>query len=155
MKTLVYKRTHNGDPNEQGVFGCHGCMGSVRSWDFEAAIGVGGQGEEPVDEGIAFKVTWIGIGPHKITVPGDVHPIVMFDHFLYYGPKGDDLRIEAPHLSDLMYVNKARTVMTFNADEQAEVVKLLARASDAPASTALAGESQYAAICKPRPATGC
>ena len=42
MRTLVYLRTHNGDPDEEDVFGIHDCMGQVRSWRFEAVIGVGG-----------------------------------------------------------------------------------------------------------------
>ena len=132
MRTLVYKRTHNGDPNTDGVFGCHDCMGSVRSWDFGAVIGVGGQSHEPMTEGIAEKLTWIGIGPHKTNVTDKEHPEVSFDHFLYYGPAGPELRTLAPHLADLMYVKKARNVMTFNSDEQADIDRLLALAEQAP-----------------------
>ena len=33
MPTLVYKRTHNGDPEEDsGEFGCYGCMGCYGSY---------------------------------------------------------------------------------------------------------------------------
>ena len=42
MRTLIYKRTHPGDPDEKGRFGICDCMGRVRAWDFEAVIGVGG-----------------------------------------------------------------------------------------------------------------
>jgi hypothetical protein len=44
MRTLVYKRTHNGDPDAEGRFGIHDCMGQVRSYGYEAVIGVGGVG---------------------------------------------------------------------------------------------------------------
>jgi hypothetical protein len=56
MKTLVYKRTHNGDPDVEGRFGIHDCMGQVRGYGFEAVIGVGGVGDEPEAWGIAGKL---------------------------------------------------------------------------------------------------
>jgi len=43
MPTLVYKRTHNGDPDkDSGEFGCYNCMGRVRSLPFDSVIGVVG-----------------------------------------------------------------------------------------------------------------
>ena len=36
MRTLVYLRTHNGDPGVEGAFGVHNCMGTTRAWGFEA-----------------------------------------------------------------------------------------------------------------------
>lgn len=68
MRTLVYKRTHNGDPDAEGRFGIHDCMGQVRAYGYEAVIGVGGVGDEPEECGIARRVNWIGIGPHKAEV---------------------------------------------------------------------------------------
>lgn len=47
MRTLIYKRTHPGDPDETGRFGIHDCMGKVRSWQFDAVVGEGGIGPEP------------------------------------------------------------------------------------------------------------
>lgn len=35
MRTLIYKRTHVGDPDPGGRFGIHDCMGQVRNRDFE------------------------------------------------------------------------------------------------------------------------
>lgn len=58
MRTLIYKRTHHGDPDETGQFGIHDCMGRVRTWDFDAVIGVGGQGPEPRSHGLDGKVNW-------------------------------------------------------------------------------------------------
>jgi hypothetical protein len=63
VRTLIYKRTHNGDPDDAGCFGCRDCMGRVRSWHFQAVIGVGGLGADAHAAGIAEKLTWIGIGP--------------------------------------------------------------------------------------------
>jgi hypothetical protein len=35
MRTLIYKRTHSGDPDpETGIFGNHDCEGEVRDWAF-------------------------------------------------------------------------------------------------------------------------
>jgi hypothetical protein len=65
LNTLVYKRTHTGDPCESGIFGCHDCMGQVRSWSFDAVIGVGGKSPRSGDEGIARKINWISINPSK------------------------------------------------------------------------------------------
>jgi hypothetical protein len=47
MRTLIYKRTHHGDPDPAGRFGIHDCMGRVRTWSLEAVIGVGGIGADP------------------------------------------------------------------------------------------------------------
>jgi hypothetical protein len=88
MRTLIYKRTHHGDPDPAGRFGTYDCMGRVRSWKFDAVIGVGGIGAEPVTHGLAGKVNWIGIGPHRADAPGKRGPIVTFDHFLFYGAGG-------------------------------------------------------------------
>jgi hypothetical protein len=74
MRTLIYKRTHTGDPDPTtGVFGNHDCMGSVRGWQFDAVIGVGGVGREPKSHRIAGKLTWIGINPERIFSEPD-HP---------------------------------------------------------------------------------
>jgi hypothetical protein len=141
MRTLVYKRTHNGDPDSLGRFGCHDCMGGVRSWPFEAFIGVGGQGAAAESNDIACKVNWIGIGPHKSHVEGMDDPIVTFDHFRDFGIDGPLLHLEAPHLARHMYVKKARVLMAFTAQEQAEVDKLLALAREEPPSPGLPTDS--------------
>jgi hypothetical protein len=54
MRTLIYKRTHTGDPDpESGVFGNRDCMGTVRGRRFDAVIGIGGIGSMPKRQGIA------------------------------------------------------------------------------------------------------
>jgi hypothetical protein len=126
MPTLVYKRTHNGDPDVLGRFGIRDCMGSVRSWPFDSAIGVGRQGAEAESHDIARKLNWIGVGAHKTYVPGMDNPIVTFDRFQDFGTDGPLLESIAPHLARRMYVKKARAVMDFNALELAEIERILA-----------------------------
>lgn len=86
MRTLIYKRTHSGDPDLQsGVLGNNDCMGTVKSCSNDAVIGIGGIGPEPKRKGIAGKLTWVGIGPHKVfdNPAKPLSPRVTFDHFLY------------------------------------------------------------------------
>lgn len=139
MQTLVYKRTHNGDPDPAtGVFGNNDCMGSVRAWPFDAVVGVGGISAEPQSEGIAGKLTWIGIGPHRTGDP--LRPLVAFEHFLYYGQHGPLLRSVAPTLARRIYGRNVRALLHSFSDEEAlEVERILARARKAPASTPLLG----------------
>lgn len=138
MRVLVYKRTHTGDPDESGTFGCNGCMGTVRGWEFDAVIGIGGIGREPQVEGIAYKLTWIGIGPHKRMVPGKRDPEVQFDHFVLFDEKGEDFRKLAPKLAKRMYENGIRVVLhDLSAAELAEVATIVKRAKNAPPSLGL------------------
>jgi hypothetical protein len=113
-------------------------MGRVRSLDFEAVIGLGGQGAEAESNDIAGKLNWIGVGAHKDWVEVMADPIVTFDHFLDFGTEGDDLWLVAPALAKRMYVKKARIALTFAPQEQTEVDKLLALAETEPPSGALA-----------------
>jgi hypothetical protein len=139
MRTLIYKRTHSGDPNpETRVFGNKDCMGTVRGRQFDAVIGVGGIGAEPKRHGIAYKLTWIGMGPHKTGDP--LRPQVTFDHFRYYGKWGPRFDKLAPKLASRMYNNNVRQVMDdLSPEEQLEVEKILRRAKDSPPSMQRAG----------------
>ncbi len=65
-KTLVYKRTHRGDPDDRQIFGIADCMGQVRGYNFDSVIGVGGSSPDPGHEDIAGRVTWIGLNPQII-----------------------------------------------------------------------------------------
>ena len=64
-RLLIYKRTHKGDPNPNGVFGCNDCMKEIRSWRFDTVIGIGGKGQEARKNDINHKVNWVGIGADK------------------------------------------------------------------------------------------
>ena len=135
MRTLIYKRTHSGDPDATGRFGINHCMGSVRRWNFDAVVGIGGVSRQPVEQGLARRVNWIGIGPHKWKVPGNPHLVVTFDHFWFRGSGGPYLRTLAPKLADRIYAKNVRVLMDgISPAERKEVDKILALANRAPPS---------------------
>jgi hypothetical protein len=116
--TLIYKRTHKGDPDEAGIFGIHECMGRVRGWSFEAVIGVGGKSPWRGHEGIALKINWIGIGPFR-TETGGRGPRVGFDHFVLLDEDGPELRRHAPNLFRYMFEDQhVRLVMSRSLDRK-------------------------------------
>lgn len=137
MRTLIYKRTHEGDPDPvAGVFGNHNCMGRVRAWQYDAVIGIGGNGPEPRAKGIAEKVTWIGIGPTKDPEDG-AEPHVTFDHFIYFGAEGPAVADLAPTLASRIYANNVRVLMDkVSGEERAEIDRILDLARAAPRSGA-------------------
>lgn len=137
MRTLIYKRTHKGDPDKNGCFGVWDCMGRVRNRRFDAVIGVGGIGSQATAQGIARKVNWIGIGAHRKTSIGDRGPQITFDHFALYEAKGKKLRSIAPILARRFYaMNGPRLLFSdkLNDAEQAEIKCLLELAKTAPPS---------------------
>jgi len=153
MRTLIYKRTHSGDPDPKiGVFGNHDCMGGVRAWPFDAVIGVGGVGEEPRGLGIAGRLTWIGIGPQAIdhTARG---PQLIFRHFWYRGEQGPILRTRYPALAARMYDSNVRVLVhsPTSHDHQdidataldRDIRKILRLATEAPASHGPSGRPKF------------
>ena len=113
MRTLIYKRTHTGDPDPKtGVFGNHDCMGSVRERQFDAVIGIGGVGPEPKSFGIAGKLNWVGIDPiYDGRDPDRRGPRLRFRHFLDFKKDGPPLQGRYPALADLMYGKNVRSIM--------------------------------------------
>jgi hypothetical protein len=137
MRILIYKRTHNGDPDRSGCFGVHDCMGAVRTSEFDAVIGVGGIGADALANGIAGKINWIGIGPSKIDVSGKRGPEVTFDHFRYYGPKGPTLQAAAPKLAKRIYGKHVRVLLDgITREEALEAQRIVDSAEHCPPSTA-------------------
>ncbi len=137
MRTLIYKRTHEGDPHPHtGVFGNKDCMGSLRGWEFDAVIGVGGIKPWLGYEGIARRLTWVGIGARKFLTRKPSHPLVMFDHFLYLGKDGQPLEEIAPALASRMYDKNVRqiTSCSLTPEEQFDVERILALAINSPPS---------------------
>ena len=134
LRVMVYKRTHVGDPDARGVFGLNDCMGSVRWRQFDAVIGVGGVGAEPVAHRIARKITWIGIGPHKTSVllPGYRGPQVTFDSFLLLDHLGPFLKDIAPAFAQYFYSQNRRVVMSAQLcrEHKAEIESILDVARD-------------------------
>jgi hypothetical protein len=126
MRVLVYKRTHNGDPDANGCFGAYDCMGTVRDRIYDAVIGVGGTGPEARSNGIDEQVNWVGIDPHKRYVRGKRGPEVTFDLFLYFGTDGPDFRALAPTLAARMYGSNVRSVLDgLSAEELAEAIAIV------------------------------
>jgi hypothetical protein len=134
MKTLVYKRTHIGDPDEKGCFGIEDCMGRVRAYDFDSVIGVGGKSSQPRSQGIAEKLNWIGLGARKKTANNRKAPVVIFKHFILYEDKGELIEDIAPALAKRLLSRNARVLMNFTQAEQKEINKILDMAKDAPRS---------------------
>jgi hypothetical protein len=164
MRTLIYKRTHPGDPDVEGRFGIYDCMGQVRAWGFDAVIGVGGIGGEPESHGLARKVNWIGIGPHRRKAPNKRGPVVTFDHFRLFGDnaKAPSFLKLAPRLATRMYSKNVRVIMNdLDPRERGEVQKLLALAKHArPSSAGRAAHVEKSERCAPRagapnPVKGC
>jgi hypothetical protein len=145
MRTLIYKRTHNGDPDpDTGVFGCNECMKDVRGWlgPEDAVIGVGGIGSEPHQEFIAGKLTWVGIGPQNAGDGKDGYPLLTFKHFLYYGEQGSLLKDIAPALAKRIYDGGVRLIWDTslaNEEERKDVENILDLAKNAPPSGRLEG----------------
>jgi hypothetical protein len=134
-RTLIYKRTHVGDPDAAGRFGINGCMGRVRAWPFEAVIGVGGIGDEPTRHGIADRVTWIGLGPRKTIGRDSRGPLVTFDHFILLDRHGPIFSEIAPDLARRIYSKNIRATMrVVSATEGREVAAILRLAELAPRS---------------------
>jgi hypothetical protein len=142
MRTLIYKRVHIGDPDRKtGIFGNNDCMGSVRSWRFDAVIGIGGMGHEPKSYNIAGKLTWVGIRPQPIFGNPDRPrrgPRLRFDHFWYLEEDGPLLEEEYPALARRMYDKKPRAIIhsgsTPRDDLDREVRQILQLAAAMPPS---------------------
>ncbi len=141
MRTLVYKRTHKGDPRKEGWFGVEDCMGRVRAWDFDAVVGVGGIGRWAKSGGISGKVNWIGISPRRRPFSDMRGPIVGFKHFVLFEEKGPRFRDIAPALARRLYRRKSPRFLfkNLNAAEETEVGRILRMARNAPASSKRSG----------------
>lgn len=137
MRTFIYKRTHKGDPDSQGWFGNEDCMGSLRSCEFDAVVGIGGICELAKVQGISRKLNWIGVGPRKRAQNGKRGPFVAFEHFVLFEDRGIDFSTIAPRLARrLLFAKAARFLFSdgFNRTERAELSRILKLAQDAPPS---------------------
>lgn len=150
MRTLIYKRTHMGDPDRNGWFGINDCMGRVRSWNFDAVIGVGGLGAEPISHGIDGRVTWIGIGPHKISATGGRGPLVTFDRFVLFDAEGPSFLRKAPRLSRRLYEKNIRVLLhDLNEQQKREVASILRLAEEAKRSKPRPASRSSSHTCRP------
>ena len=120
LEVLIYRRTHTADPCQCGVFGIRDCMGKVRSWKYDAVIGIGAKNAK---DDMSYKLTWVGINSHKqnsLTVGYDKKckyrkckktnkenqlrgPLVTFGHFCLMNDEGPMLYDCAPRLYHHMF----------------------------------------------------
>lgn len=150
MRTLIYKRTHTGDPDANGCFGTYDCMGRIRALEFDAVIGIGGIGLDARVAGIAGKITWIGVGAHRAISDGR-GPQITFDHFLLLDIRGDLLSDIAPTLAKRFYFdNGPRYVFDENLTdvERSETKRILQMAKGAPTSGQASGRSGFEKISR-------
>jgi hypothetical protein len=73
-KAMLYRQTHDNDPDEIGLFGIEDCMGQFRNGEFDAVVAL-----------LYPNISWIGLGARKIPCPGYADRVV-FDHFLLLLP---------------------------------------------------------------------
>jgi hypothetical protein len=117
-------------------------MGQVRGYGYDAVIGVAGVGDEPEAWGIAGKVNWIGIRPHKADA-GKRGPLVTFDHFRQFASDAPDFVALAPKLASRMYANNVRLVMDdVDEVERKEIAAILELARSAPPSRSRRNDAQ-------------
>ena len=124
MRVLIYKRTHTGDPDANGNFGIHNCMGQIRKYDFDVVIGVGGISKEPKMFGIDRKINWVGTGATKKTVNGKT--IVNFEYFCLLEQEGPSFELIAPTLAERIYGKNTRFILKkYSVSEREEAKKLI------------------------------
>jgi hypothetical protein len=142
MKVLIYKRTHKGDPDIEGIFGSQDCMGRIRNWNYDAVIGIGGNAPWKEDADIKHKINWIGLEPKKINSPKMRGDKVVFSHFRLYEEEGVNIKDHFPNLFKYMYGNRKRFDMSSDLPKDVfeEVKQILDSIEDSPASEAYAVE---------------
>jgi len=142
LRTLIYKRTHPGDPDAGGRFGIQDCMGQVRAWDFDAVIGVGGIGTQAAFNRIGARVNWIGIGAHKSASLDMRGPIITFDRFVLFESTGPMFATLAPRLAKRLFDRNVRVLLhDLDERERTEVANVLALAAESPPSAKAAPRS--------------
>lgn len=138
MKVLIYKRTHKGDPDKNGIFGINDCMGRIRNWDYDAVIGIGGKTPWIRDKDIKQKINWVGLEPKKFKSTQKRGDEVVFFHFKLEEEKGEDLNENYPNLFKYMFEGGKRVDMSSDlpVDVFNEVERILNDAKNSPPSEA-------------------
>ena len=111
-------------------------MGRVRDFEYDAVIGVGGDGPEPRANDIARKITWVGIHPKWLpgTFDGQA-TLVEFKHFVLLDSEGPSLESLAPHLAQRMYQRAVRFILdSYSEDEQADAQSIIEWALTLPSN---------------------
>lgn len=119
LRVLLYKRNHRGDPDYRGTFGCDDCMGRIRSYRYDAVIGIGVDRPNPGHEAIAGRITWVGVGPRAVGVHHDRGaPVLRFDRWGVWDEKGKVLREFAPELAEYFYEKHRRFFFSDHLSQQ-------------------------------------
>lgn len=108
MRVLIYKQTHIGDPDQYGCWGQTDCMGRIRNIQYDAVISAGGISAWPEKEGIAGKVTWLGLAPTKFKQHDFRGAIIQFQKFTRFETNGPQLSLEAPTLARHLFEGRSR-----------------------------------------------
>lgn len=148
---LIYKRTHKGDPDSNGIFGIHNCMGSIRDREYDAVIGIGGKRPWKRFEGIGLRVNWVGIVPTKHDGSGGKASLVTFSKFCLFDEKGPFVKKIAPRLYKHMYVDAHRRVVMSSSLSSAvlgEVIEILKLADKCAGSKRFSTELKTAKSCR-------
>ncbi|MDL2320182.1 hypothetical protein LJC45_03515 [Alistipes sp. OttesenSCG-928-B03] len=112
-------------------------MGSIRNWDYEAVIGIGGKAPWKQDADIKYKINWIGLGPKRIS-PTSRGVRVVFEHFELYEENGLNIEDNFPNLFEYMYGSRKRFDMSPNLPENVleEVMSIISSIKDSHPSEA-------------------
>jgi hypothetical protein len=127
-QVLIYKRTHTGDPDPYGTFGYGDCMGRIRGYAYDAVIGIGVSTPWPGDEGIADRITWVGVGPQQVGIhPTRGAPLIRFKRWSVFDAKGKDLKDFAPRLAEYFYARHRRYFFSdgLREDIQRDIARIL------------------------------
>jgi len=104
-------------------------------------------GNEPRNNEIDGKITWVGIYPTK--VPGDRRGSwVTFQHFVLFDADGPTLTSLAPPLARRMYEGRVRYLLKgYSNSEKAEAEQIIAWAMEATAGIAGEQVAIYKGFC--------
>lgn len=71
-------------------------MGTVRNRKFDAVVGIGSKSPWSDSKEIAGKVTWVGVGPFRLTAPTYRGDLIAFEKFVLLDGNGPDFEKVAP-----------------------------------------------------------
>lgn len=159
-RVLIYKRNHTGDPDSTGLFGCSDCMGQIRGYRFDAVIGIGVSQPWRGFEGIADRITWVGVGPRRVgTHSARGAPLIRFDRWRVFDTKGKDFRRFAPGLAAYFYAKHRRYFFSDGLSDaiQQDIARILKLAEAQVDGTSQAGPTSSASLsrCKPKKPAKC
>ena len=138
-------------------------MGEVRSWEYDAVIGIGAKNAK---DNMSYKLTWVGINAHKQNLTYEVDkkckyrkckktdkenqlrgPLVTFDHFCLMNREGPMLCDCAPLLYRHMFMCEKIPHATLSTSQensiQDEIFNLINQYQNCPPSSGRCQCKQY------------